>query len=274
MRRSPPRSASATQRVDRALVAHVHDARACTMPPAPRQSRFGLAQLVLEHIARPDVRAALRERQADGAAESVRRAGDDRSLPAEIEVHDATVGSGGGQSIERLQRLRRAPRSISWISSTSRAVSGVATPASAAERDDDPSCASTSVGRLRTARSRQMPLCVFAERRLCATSASSDASPHRRRRQAGRPPDRSHRSLGRDAARRRDREHLAGQRDVEIAVAQASPARRRSIVGERRGEQHRAVGFLAPQVAPDVRRDDRARVEVAARRRGCDHARA
>src|SRR5665647_643560 len=30
------------------------------------------------------------------------------------------------------------------------------------------------------------------------------------------------------------------------------------FVRERRGEEHRAVGLLAPQVAPDVRRDDRA----------------
>ena len=37
------------------------------------------------------------------------------------------------------------------------------------------------------------------------------------------------------------------------------------FVGERRGEEHRAVGFLAPQVAPDVRRDDRARIEIAPR---------
>ena len=55
-------------------------------------------------------------------------------------------------------------------------MSGAGTPASAPSVTTMPSCASTSVGRFRTARSRQMPLCDLAERRLCATSASSERS--------------------------------------------------------------------------------------------------
>src|SRR5204863_162812 len=73
------------------------------------------------------------------------------------------------------QSSGRRPSSISWMSSTRRAVSGVAIFWAAPAATTGPSWASTSVLRLRTARSRQMPLWVLAERRLKATSASREA---------------------------------------------------------------------------------------------------
>src|SRR5437762_7001032 len=70
----------------------------------------------------------------------------------------------------------RWPSSTSCISSISRETSGVATPASPPSVTIGPSCASVSVRRLRTAMSRQMPLCVLADLRLNATISSSDRS--------------------------------------------------------------------------------------------------
>src|SRR5690349_22203805 len=57
-----------------------------------------------------------------------------------------------------------------------------------------------------------------------------------------------------NAACRRDRENLARQGDVETPVRRHRERVRDRLVRERGGEQHRAVRFLAPQEAPDVRR--------------------
>ena len=54
------------------------------------------------------------------------------------------------------------------------------------------------------------------------------------------------------AARQGHGEDLARQRDVEWAVLGAGQAVGDRLVGERRGEEHRAIRFLAPQIAPDV----------------------
>ena len=74
-----------------------------------------------------------------------------------------------------------------------------------------------------------MPLCDLAERRLCATSASSErsAAPAGARGEVGRGIEAVER-LGPDAAGRRHGEDLARQRDVQLPVARASRARRRS----------------------------------------------
>ncbi len=62
--------------IDRALVADVHDARrAHAVMSADEPLR--LRQLVFENVAGPHAAAAPCEREADRAAESVRRAGDD-----------------------------------------------------------------------------------------------------------------------------------------------------------------------------------------------------
>ena len=71
--------------------------------------------------------------------------------------------------------------------------------------------------------------------------------------------------LGPDAAGRRDGQDLARQRDVQMPVRGHGERVGDRLVGQRRGEEHRAVGFLAPQIAPDVRRHDGARIEVAPR---------
>src|SRR5439155_829398 len=58
--------------------------------------------------------------------------------------------------------------------------------------------------------------------------------------------------LGVHAAGERHGEDLAGQRDVEWAVFGAGQGVGDRVIGEGGGEEHRAVGFLAPEVAPDV----------------------
>jgi hypothetical protein len=76
--------------VDCRPVAHVGDNRA-TRSFGRAAQRFGLSQLVLEHVARPHACAALGERHRNRAPESVRRTGDDRRLAAEVEVHGVTM---------------------------------------------------------------------------------------------------------------------------------------------------------------------------------------
>ena len=109
-----------------------------------------------------------------------------------------------------------------------------------------------------------MPLCVLAERRLWATRSSSEraAAPVGRAWQIRRRIEPVER-FGRDAARLGDGENLPRQFYIEEAIGRHRQRVGDRLVGERRGEEHRAVGLLAPQVAPDVRRDDRAVVEIA-----------
>ena len=73
--------------LDGHAVAHVGDHRATRTAHVATQ-RLGLAKFIVDHIARPDVCAALGERDGDGTPESVRRAGDDGGLAAEVERHD------------------------------------------------------------------------------------------------------------------------------------------------------------------------------------------
>ncbi len=79
--------------------------------------------------------------------------------------------------------------------------------------------------------------------------------------------------LGANAAGHRHGEDFAGQRDVEPAVLWPRQGVGDRIVGEGRGEEHRAVGFLAPEVAPDVRGRLGAALEVPPRVADGEHAR-
>ena len=124
-----------------------------------------------------------------------------------------------------------------------------------------PSCASTSVRRLRTARSRQMPLWVLAERRLKATRSSSEAAASAWLALAGRRRDRSRRTP--PAARPRRRRHprprapsASQQRRDARGDARQSAMR---IVGQRRGEQQRAIGRACPTGSPRYSPSARAR---------------
>src|SRR5439155_21098064 len=72
--------------VDGALVPDVdHARRAATAAGGAEPTR--LLQLGLDNVARPHVRTVLRERETDRAAQSMRRAGDDSGLAAEVEIH-------------------------------------------------------------------------------------------------------------------------------------------------------------------------------------------
>ena len=72
------------------LLAHIERARSARSTGGPAQAAR-LEQFVLEEVAGPHVRAGPRERQADRAAEPVRRAGHDRRPAAEIRFHALTV---------------------------------------------------------------------------------------------------------------------------------------------------------------------------------------
>ena len=82
-------------RVDRGPVAHVDDHARVHDPPALGTGASVSRSSSSMHVARPDVGAALGERDGDGAAEAVRGAGDDGGLAGEVEVH------GGRPSAER-----------------------------------------------------------------------------------------------------------------------------------------------------------------------------
>ena len=79
--------------------------------------------------------------------------------------------------------------------------------------------------------------------------------------------------LGLDAAGRRDGQHFAAQRNVQAAVPGHRERVGNRLVGQRRREEHRAVCFLAPQVAPDVAGGDRAGIEALPRIADGMHAR-
>ena len=162
------------------------------------------------------------------------------------------------------QPWARRPVSISWISSTSRAVSGVGTPCWRPSSTTRPSCASTSVRRLRTARSRQMPLWVLAERRLKATSSSRElsaaASLMPGRKAVGSKPSKASGTTLRAAATARISRASAMNSRRWRSAGEAVGDR---VVGQRGGEEHRAVGQLAPEIAPDVSGQHCALLELA-----------
>src|SRR5690606_710174 len=68
--------------------------------------------------------------------------------------------------------------------------------------------------------------------------------------------------LRRHAARRRDRQHFACQPDVYVAVGRGSQRVGNRVVGDGGRVEYRAVGHFAPQVTPDIARQDGAVVEV------------
>src|SRR4029077_11242614 len=69
--------------------------------------------------------------------------------------------------------------------------------------------------------------------------------------------------LGRHARRSGDVQHLARQGDEERTMAGRGQAIRDRGVGERGGKQHRTIGELRPKIAPDVRGEHGALLEVA-----------
>ena len=72
--------------------------------------------------------------------------------------------------------------------------------------------------------------------------------------------------LGPDTGRVGDREDFTGERGEKRATIRRGEAVGHGIIGERRGEQHRAVGQFAPQIAPDIWRQHRLVVEQAKQR--------
>src|SRR5262249_35056457 len=140
---------------------------------AAQPARF--LELVGKQVAGPDPCAARHESLGDGAAEAMGGAGDDDRAVVEAEIHEAATDGRVSASTSSSAVLWLAcPSSMDLMSASSRVVIGAATPRSAATRVIWPSWASPSVRRLRTARSRQMPLWVLAERGLKATSSSID----------------------------------------------------------------------------------------------------
>src|SRR5262249_39239495 len=101
-------------------------------------------------------RTGICERHCDGAADPLRRTGYECDLSIEADLHASIRTSSVAFDCGR--RLS----STSWIRRTSVSIAGVPTPASRPSAEMIPICGSTSVLRLRTERSRQMPEWVFA----------------------------------------------------------------------------------------------------------------
>ena len=89
-----------------------------------------LVQPVGSDVAGEDTRAALREGHGDGAAETVRRAGDECGAAAELDVHAGCRNMSGSRSSSSRLAVEsgRLPSSISWISAMVRLAMGVAMP--------------------------------------------------------------------------------------------------------------------------------------------------
>ena len=114
-------------------------------------------------------------------------------------------------------------------------------------------CTSTSVRRLRMARSRQTPECVFALGRLNSTIFATQAF-------AASGAAFGMNGVGIEAVEAL-RLHALGQRHLDRLAAERAPDRQQfragqaigdALLAKRLREQHRAVAELAPQIAPDV----------------------
>ena len=194
-----------------------------------------------------DARAGVAERLRDGAADALGRARDDHGAGVKSELHALR------SSLKVSSDCGRRPSSTSWIRPTRRSSAGVGMPFSRASAPMTPIWASISVRRLRTARSRQMPEWVFAD---CAVYSASQAIASSAS-ASGAPGANASGSEGAEAARR----HPAGVCDRGDLAPDREPGRGARRVGEVAGhrvrrqrgrEQHRAVGELAPEIAPDV----------------------
>ena len=212
-------SASATRRFTASLVGHVE----------PR----GLAALAAERARSRQARSPGRRRPRRRRPRSAKACAIARPKPCAAPVTMTVrplkskfmirsllairhAGTASPARSRASQPWARRPVSISWISSTSRAVSGVGTPCSAAELDD----------RARAAHRPRCAACARRDRARCrcaswpsggcsATSSSSERSPRPRRhaRAEGRGIEAVER-LGLTPARGRHGEDLARQRDA------------------------------------------------------------
>ena len=208
----------------------------------------------------------------DGAADALRRAGDEG---------DAAVKLGaacGDELVEGVdQASGRRPSSTSWISATSRSRAGVASPSSRAELGDD----------RRSARRSRSCACGRRGRARCRNGSSPV-----RRLIVGQPGDRRPapppsvapgakasgskplKPRGLTPRAVRDRHHLPAERqpDRERGSDRRSWSAIESAVSAVR-EQHRAVGELAPEIAPDVVGQHRVGLEEPAEARACARVR-
>src|SRR5262249_41497055 len=117
-----------------------------------------------------NLRSAVGESLRNRLPETMRGASHDRHAVVEIDIH---VSAGAvGMTFANSSRLESA----SGLLPSS--ICGAGTPSFRPISTTGKICASTSVLRLRIARSRQMPECDLVERRLCFTISSKDWSRH------------------------------------------------------------------------------------------------
>ena len=219
-----------------------------------RRKRAGRRRRVAKTRRRP-------QRAHDGAADALRRARDEGDLSGKARAHGASISSRVDQA------SGRRPSSMSWISATSRSSAGVGTPAAWPIVATMPICASTSVLRLRTARSRQMPEWLFAEPRLKATMASIEAASAAVVRAGTEGAGiEAVEAAGRHALRGGDRHHFAAERAPDRAMARRGEGVGDRLVRERGAEQQRAIAELAPEIRPDVRRQHGVGLELLQQR--------
>ena len=202
-------------------------------------------------------RRASAKAMRDRAAEAVRGAGDDDRRGRRSSMFMRRAPPPGAASSSSSPAERPPPARVSWISSTSRASRRrTRDRARARDRHDRDELGVDLGPRLRTARSRQMPLCDLAERRLKATMSSKDrsiaAADAPGAKACGSKPLKASSLTPSAAATRADLARRARRASGESDCSASTSAMR--VVGERGGEQQRAVDQLAPEIAPDVAR--------------------
>ena len=194
-----------------------------------------------------DLRAALLQSDRDRLADALRGAGYERDAAIVADVHVSI------SSWNVAKESGRRPSSTSWISATSRSIAGVAMPASRAERADDRDLLvdlGLALAHREVAPDARMGLGavagVFGKRR--------DRGARPRLAGAGREGFRIEllEADRRDAARLGDRDHLAPERVEHDEAPRVGEVLRHRVVVQRGREQHRPVGELAPEIAPDV----------------------
>ena len=173
--------------------------------------------------------------------------GDDHGAGVKSELH--AFRSSFKVSIDCLRR----PSSTSWMRATSRSSAGRRDALLARERADDPDLR-VDLG-LALAHRKVAPDAGMGLRRSAGVVGEPGSDGERlglgRAGREGLGPEFAEAARG-HAARLRDRDHLPPEREPGRRPRRIGEVRRHRVRRERGREQHRAIGELAPEIAPDV----------------------
>jgi len=227
----------------------MRDGAAEAVPGAGDHHATCRGTLFPSHSSRGELpRLTQRKRRHRGGSEAPSTSAQGRSDPKPAAGLPSPAARNDVSYYARLQRGRsrfswliaRLPSSISWISATRRRVSVAVWPCRSAISAMMAICASISVLRLRTARSRQMPYADSPSRGYAPPSPPSSArcAPCRH------PPEgagiEAVEALRLECPRERDRHDLAAERAVEGKIPRRGERVGDRFVGQRRREEQRA----------------------------------